>query len=83
MWGYIKQYPVLFQGLVQAILALGCSFGLRLSGEQIGSILTVSAAVLAFVTHQQVTPIVNPRTNDGRQLVPAGSGSTATRSPVS
>ena len=79
MWSSIKQYPVAYQALVQAILALGCSFGLGLNGNQIGAILTVSAALLAVVTHRHVTPIVNPRTDDGAPLV---RGNAATEVPV-
>lgn len=54
-----------------AILALAVSFGLHISGEQVGALTAVTAAVLAFVTQTQVTPIVNPRDNAGNQLVPA------------
>jgi hypothetical protein len=37
-------------------MALAVSFGLSLTPEQIGAILALSAAVLAIVTRQLVTP---------------------------
>jgi hypothetical protein len=48
--------PALILGEVQAILALAITFGLDLSVEQVGAILAASAAVLAVVTRQKVTP---------------------------
>jgi hypothetical protein len=45
----IQQEPVLFHGVVQAILALGMSFGLGLNVNQVGTIAAVSAAVLSFI----------------------------------
>lgn len=52
----VRNEPVLVTALVQAVLALVVSFGLSLSAEQIGGILAVSAAVLAFVARAKVTP---------------------------
>ncbi len=70
MFRLIKQEPVMFQGLIQAVLALALSFGLKLTGDQVGAILAASAAVLSFATRTQVTPVANPKTNDGMPLVP-------------
>jgi hypothetical protein len=64
MWHLIKQEPVGVQGIIQAVLALGTSFGLGLSNSQMGAILAVTAAILALLTRQQVTPLANPKTND-------------------
>jgi hypothetical protein len=69
----IKEEPVMFQGIIQAALALGLSFGLNLSSAQVGAILALSAAILSFWARSQVTPTVNPKTNDGTPLVPAKS----------
>lgn len=52
----IRTEPVLVTALIQAVLALVAAFGLSLSAEQIGGILAVTAAVLAFVARTQVTP---------------------------
>ncbi len=41
---------------VQAGLALGVSFGLKLTVEQVGSIMAFSAAVLGLVVRQMVSP---------------------------
>jgi hypothetical protein len=54
----IRTEPAVIAGLVQAILALAVSFGLSLTPEQIGSILAVTAAILALVVRQQVYPAV-------------------------
>jgi hypothetical protein len=64
----IQEEPVLFQGVVQAILALGTSFGLSLSVYQVGTIAAVSAALLSFITRQNVTPVANPKDHSGNQL---------------
>lgn len=53
----IKNEPAVVLGLVQAIIALVVAFGLDLTGEQTASILAVTAAVLAFVVRQRVTPV--------------------------
>ena len=63
----IQQEPVLFQGVVQAILALGMSFGLGLNVNQVGTVAAVSAAVLSFITRQNVTPVANPKDSKGNQ----------------
>jgi hypothetical protein len=71
LWKLICQQPVYCQGVIQAIIALAVSFGLGLTSGQIGSLTAATAAILAFVTQTQVTPIANPRDNAGNQLVPA------------
>ena len=53
---HIKAEPALVAGAVQAVLALIVAFGVPLSDEQVGAILAVSAAVLALVVRQKVTP---------------------------
>ena len=57
IWGLIKQEPVAFQAVIQAIIALGTSFGLKLEAGQVGAIVTCSAALLAFFTRQAVNPV--------------------------
>jgi hypothetical protein len=63
------QNPAFFLGVVQAALALGISFGLNLTSQQVGAILALTAAVLSLCTHQLVTPVSNPKGNDGVRLV--------------
>ena len=53
----IKNEPALVMGLIQAVLVLLVSFGSRLTSEQAGAILAVSAAVLSIVTRQMVVPM--------------------------
>ena len=55
----IRREPALVTGLVGAVIALGVSFGLELSGEQTGAIMALVSAILAVVTRQQVTPVVD------------------------
>lgn len=52
----IKNEPAVVMGLVQAVLGLFLAFGLNVSNEQVGAIMAVTAAVLAFVVRSQVTP---------------------------
>ena len=60
--------PAVILGALQAILALGLSFGLHLNPTQIGAIMAAAAAVLALVVRQQVTPVKNQTT--GQQTAP-------------
>ena len=54
MWG---REPAMILGLIQAALALAMGFGLSLTTEQMGAVLAFTAAVLAVITRQQVTPV--------------------------
>lgn len=56
MFNIIKQEPVLTMGVIQSAIALGVSFGLHLTAEQMGAILTASAAVLSLVVRRRVSP---------------------------
>jgi hypothetical protein len=51
----IKSEPVMFQAVIQAGLAMVMSFGVRLSAEQMGTVLAFTAAVLGFWARQNVT----------------------------
>jgi hypothetical protein len=51
-----KREPALILGFVQTVLALALAFGVDLTVEQTGEVLAVSAAFLAVVTRQVVTP---------------------------
>lgn len=66
----VKQEPVAFQAVIQAVIALGTSFGLSWNAGQVGAVVTCSAALLAFLTRQAVTPTANPRNSTGVALVP-------------
>jgi hypothetical protein len=52
----IKNEPVLIQGLIQAVLGLLLAFGISVSDEQIGSIMAVTAVILAIIARMVVTP---------------------------
>ena len=53
LWG---REPAMVLALVQAIIVLAVAFGLKLTSEQTGAILAVTAVVLGLVTRSQVTP---------------------------
>lgn len=50
----LREEPVLVLGVVQTVLALAVSFGLGWTGEQVGAVTAVSAAVLSLVARQRV-----------------------------
>lgn len=59
---WFRREPALIMGVVQAAIALAMGFGFDISLEQMGLILTFTAALLALITRQQVTPFVNAGT---------------------
>ena len=61
LWG---REPAMILAVVQAALAFFVVFGLRLSAEQIGAVLALTAAVLGLLTRSQVTPVASPRLGD-------------------
>lgn len=58
MWTFLAASgePALILGAVNAVLALGVGFGLKLTSEQVGLINAAVAAVLAVILRTQVTP---------------------------
>jgi hypothetical protein len=52
----LRNEPVLLSALVQVILGLVMAFGVDLTNEQVGSIMAVTAIVLAILTRMFVTP---------------------------
>jgi hypothetical protein len=52
----ISEEPVLAVTLVQAVLTLAVTFGLHLTPEQIGAVLTLTGAILGIVARGKVTP---------------------------
>ncbi len=78
MFGRISEEPVVFWGLVSelasVIIGVLLIFGvLEWSGEQVGAVMLVLAAVgsfLVFFVRRQTTALVNPVDNDGNTLVP-------------
>ena len=53
----IQNEPVLVTAFVQAVLGLLLAFGLDLSNEQVGSIMALTAAGLAFIARSKVSPV--------------------------
>ena len=64
-----KREPVLLMGAVQAFIGLLVAFGLHLSVEQVGALVTATGAVLSVVTRRYVAPM--PHTAAAPTPVPA------------
>ncbi len=63
----LKREPVLWQALIFAIIILLVVFDvMRLTDVQLGAVNAAVAAVLGFIVRQQVTPVADPRTRDGK-----------------
>jgi hypothetical protein len=60
--------------IVEAAIALAVGFGLDWTAEQVALVMAVVVAVAALVktlwARGQVTPVLAPRDNEGRVLVP-------------
>lgn len=54
-----KREPALILAAIEAIVMLAISFGLDLTGEQVGLILAGVAAVFGVVTRTQVSPVAD------------------------
>jgi uncharacterized protein (DUF697 family) len=54
LWG---REPAMVLALVQTAIVLGVAFGLRLTPEQTGAILALTAVVLGLITRSKVTPV--------------------------
>jgi hypothetical protein len=53
----LYEEPVMVLAVIQTFIALLVSMGFQLSGEQVGAITALSAAVLGLVARRQVTPV--------------------------
>ncbi|MGB1226172.1 MAG: hypothetical protein ACPHCN_18800 [Mycobacterium sp.] len=55
----VRSEPVLFLGIVEAIVFAVTEFGIDLTGGQQAAVLGLVAAVLSFITRSTVTPAIN------------------------
>jgi hypothetical protein len=78
----IKGQPVYTMGLIQAAIALGTSFGLNWTGEQIGAVMIFSAALLSFVLQRAVTPLSAPSLPAGSVVSVQGTQDTVEIQPT-
>ena len=79
LWTLVKKYPVRAQALTQAVLGVATAFGLQWSAQQVGAVMILSAAVLAFITEQAVTPLEAPTLPAGTAVTVTTPGPTADR----
>lgn len=49
--------PALIVAAVQALVGLAVSFGLDLTGEQVGAIMAATAALLGVIARRKVSPV--------------------------
>lgn len=56
LWERIRLEPVMVVAVLEAVLVLLATFGLRLSIEQTGAILSLASLVLGLVARSQVVP---------------------------
>lgn len=56
----LKSEPAIVMALVESVVALGASFGLNLTGEQVGGIMTVAALVTGIFVRSRVSPTPPP-----------------------
>ena len=75
----ILREPVYTQALVVAGIAMGTAFGLQWNGAQVGAVSAFSAAFLAFLTRQVVTPLSEPVIPKGTDVTVTTPGPTADR----
>lgn len=59
----LTREPVAIQAVIQAGLGMAMGFGLNMTTEQMGLVLMFTAAMLALITRQQVTPFEASGTN--------------------
>lgn len=79
LWSLIKRWPVRAQALIVASIAMGSSFGLGWDGVQVGAVSAFTAALLAFLTEQAVTPISEPTLAAGTSVTVVTPGPTPNR----
>lgn len=74
LWLLIRKHPVRAQALVQAGIGTATAFGLGWTAQQVGAVMVLSAAVLAFFTEQAVTPTANPTLPEGTAVTVTTTG---------
>lgn len=65
IWSRIKDEPVATGGIVQMGIAMFVAFGLGWTGEQVGAVVALSAALLSWIARKQTTPTANPVLPEG------------------
>ena len=76
LWSLVKRYPVRAQALTQAVLGVATAFGLGWTAQQVGAVMILSAALLAFLTEQAVTPVSEPTLPSGTEVTVTTPGPT-------
>lgn len=71
--------PTMVLALIQALIVCGVTFGLRLTPEQTGAILTLSAITLGLITRSQVTPTSAPVLDTGTKVTTSDGDAAVVR----
>lgn len=76
---FIKNEPVRFGGLVialiQSLIGLLVAFNVSMTPEQQAAVIGVAGSLIAItvviaeITRNNVTPVINPKSNNGVELV--------------
>lgn len=66
----IRRRPVRFAFLIEAALGAAIVFGVPLTETQIGALIMLVNAALAFTVDSYTTPVADPHDNLGRPLTP-------------
>lgn len=69
MGSLLGREPVTILAAVRAIIVCAVAFGLSLSPAQMAALFVAIEAVLAVITRQVVTPMAEPRDEDGAPAV--------------
>lgn len=70
--------PAAIAAFIGAAIALLVTFGLKLTAEQIGSIMTVVVLGMGLIVRQVVTPVADPKLDPGTKVTPTDGGSKTT-----
>lgn len=54
----LRREPVMVGSLIQAGVALATAFGLHLTPEQVGAIVTATSLLFGLIARSQVSPVV-------------------------
>lgn len=58
---FLGREPALVLGLISSAISLAIGFGLELTAEQVGLIMSFVTALSSWIVRAQVTPIIDPK----------------------
>lgn len=70
--------PALIAAFIAIAINLGISFGLKLSADQVALLNALVIAGLSLIVRQVVTPVLNPRLDEGTSVTVITDGEPTT-----